>query len=80
MRTAKIFWTGRSQAIRLPKEFRFDADEVRIRRQGTSVILEPIANDWDWLAAVAGPVDAEFEQAVLEQPGEQSRPELDIFK
>ncbi|WP_269500102.1 antitoxin [Castellaniella sp. S9] len=80
MRTAKIFWTGRSQAIRLPKEFRFDVDEVRIRRQGTSVILEPVANDWDWLAAVAGPVDAEFEQAVLEQPGEQSRPELDIFK
>ena len=80
MRTAKIFWTGRSQAIRLPKEFRFDVDEVRIRRQGTSVILEPVANDWDWLAAVAGPVDAEFERAVLEQPGEQSRPELDIFK
>ncbi len=80
MRTAKIFWTGRSQAIRLPKEFRFDVDEVRIRRQGTSVILEPVANDWDWLAAVAGSVDAEFEQAVLEQPGEQSRPELDIFK
>jgi antitoxin VapB len=32
METAKIFWSGRSQAVRLPKEFRFDSDEVRIRR------------------------------------------------
>ena len=43
METAKIFWSGRSQAVRLPKEFRFDTDEVRIRRHGSGVILEPIA-------------------------------------
>ena len=43
METAKLFWSGRSQAIRLPKEFRFDGDEVRIRRHGSGVILEPIA-------------------------------------
>ena len=45
MATAKVFWSGRSQAVRLPREFRFDTDEVRIRRHGDSVILEPIAND-----------------------------------
>ena len=67
MDTAKVFWTGRSQAIRLPKAFRFDAAEVRIRREGTSIILEPIANDWQWLDAFAGPLDADFESAVLEQ-------------
>ena len=39
---AKIFWTGRSQAVRLPREFRFDADEVLVRRRGRSVILDPL--------------------------------------
>jgi antitoxin VapB len=43
MTTAKIFTTGGSQAVRLPKEFRFDADEVSIRREGRTVVLEPIA-------------------------------------
>ena len=38
---AKLFPTGRSQAVRLPKEFRFDGDTVLIRREGAAVILEP---------------------------------------
>jgi antitoxin VapB len=42
MSTAKLFKNGRSQAVRLPKEFRFRGKEVRIRREGESVILEPI--------------------------------------
>ena len=42
---AKVFWTGRSQAIRLPKEFRFDTDTVLIRREGDLVVLEP-AHEW----------------------------------
>jgi antitoxin VapB len=37
---AKLFWTGRSQAVRLPKEFRFDGDTVLIHREGDKVILE----------------------------------------
>ncbi|WP_155309047.1 antitoxin [Desulfosarcina ovata] len=39
---AKIFMNGRSQAVRLPKAFRFEGSEVRIRKQGEKVILEPI--------------------------------------
>jgi antitoxin VapB len=39
---AKIFQNGRSQAVRLPKEFRFEGTEVKIRKQGEKVILEPI--------------------------------------
>lgn len=77
METAKVFWSGRSQAVRLPKEYRFDTDEVRIRRHGRAVILEPIAQDWAWLDAVVGPVDEDFERATREQPAEQERPELD---
>jgi antitoxin VapB len=42
MPTAKIFRNGRSQAVRLPKEFRFKGEEVSIRRSGEKVILEPL--------------------------------------
>lgn len=42
MGTAKLFRNGRSQAVRLPKEFRFEGAEVAIRREGERVILEPV--------------------------------------
>jgi antitoxin VapB len=80
MDTAKVFWSGRSQAVRLPKSFRFDTDEVRIRRHGAAVILEPVARDWAWLDGVVGPVDADFARAAREQPDEQTRPALDFFE
>jgi antitoxin VapB len=78
MDIAKIFWSGRSQAVRLPKEYRFDGPEVRIRREGKAVILEPIAHPWAWLADIT-PFDEDFIAAVNEDPGEQHRPELDAF-
>jgi antitoxin VapB len=80
METAKIFWSGRSQAVRLPKEFRFATDEVRIRRHGAGVILEPLTTDWNWLEAITGPLDDSFVKAVAEEPGEQDRAALDFFK
>lgn len=42
MATAKLFSNGRSQAVRLPKEFRFEGKEVSVRREGDAVILEPL--------------------------------------
>jgi antitoxin VapB len=80
METAKIFWSGRSQAVRLPKEFRFDTTEVRISRRGNAVILEPVAHDWAWLDAIVGPLDDDFLQAAGEQPAEQGRAALDYFE
>ncbi|SHI22797.1 antitoxin [Pollutimonas bauzanensis] len=80
MDTAKIFWSGRSQAVRLPKEFRFETDEVRIRRHGSAIILEPIAQGWAWLDSIIGSVDKDFESAAAEQGPAQERPELDFFK
>lgn len=77
MPTAKVFWSGRSQAVRLPKAFRFDAEEVRIRRHGAAIVLEPIPVDWEWLDALAGPLDSDFRDAAEEQPKTQERPELD---
>lgn len=80
MDTAKIFWSGRSQAVRLPKEFRFEGEEVRIRRRGNAVVLEPITDDWRWLDAMIGLVDQDFVDAAEEKPPEQDRPDLDFFE
>ena len=76
METAKLFWSGRSQAVRLPKEFRIEGSEVRIRRHGAAALLEPIATDWAWLDALVGPVDADFQAAVAEQPAPEESAEL----
>ncbi|MCP4683504.1 MAG: antitoxin [Desulfobacterales bacterium] len=46
-KTAKIFMNGRSQAVRLPKEFRFEDDEVLILKKGNNVILSPCPRSWD---------------------------------
>ena len=80
METAKVFWSGRSQAVRLPKAFRFETEEVRVRRHGASVILEPVAQDWAWLDALIGAPDADFVQAAAERPMDQERPALDFFR
>ncbi len=45
MRTAKLFTHGRSQAVRLPKEFRLPGKEVRVRRFGRGVLLEPLEHE-----------------------------------
>ena len=58
--TAKLFKSGRSQAVRLPKEFRFEGKEVRIRRHGGGVLLEPMGVDLDALFAKIDSYGAEF--------------------
>jgi antitoxin VapB len=78
--TAKVFWSGRSQAVRLPKEFRFDGSEVKIRRDGRAVILEPVDEDgWAWLRNRTRVIDDDFAAAVEEDPGDQHRPEVDEY-
>lgn len=47
MEVAKVFETGRSQAVRLPKRFRFDSSEVYIQRLGKAVILVPKESAWE---------------------------------
>ena len=76
---AKVFWTGRSQAVRLPKEFRFVGAEVTIYREGDQIILEPTtverdAKGWPlswWKLAGAAP---EFE--VGERPSDHERDDV----
>jgi antitoxin VapB len=57
MATAKVFWLGRPQAVRLPRAFRVDAGEVRTRRRGRAIVLEPVRESWEWLDALAGDVE-----------------------
>jgi antitoxin VapB len=49
MKTAKLFKNGANQAVRLPKEFRFEGEEVFINRSGDAVVLFPKARSWDVL-------------------------------
>lgn len=76
MDTAKVFWSGRSQVVRLPRAFRVDAAEVRIRRRVRAIVLEPVPESWEWLDALAGQVDDDFVSAVHEQPEAAGRSAL----
>ena len=58
--TAKIFTTGRSQAVRLPKAYRFDTAEVFIEKVGNTVVLRPKLNKDEWWASVQNAL-AQFE-------------------
>lgn len=62
METAKIFENGRSQAVRLPKKFRFNVDEVVVQRLGDAVILVPKEALWQtFMDGVNGFTDDIFE-------------------
>lgn len=77
---AKLFWTGRSQAVRLPKAYRFEGKEVRIRREGDRVILEPGEEGSDWIERLAGSMDEDFARAVLDgRPGPGDMPDRPVF-
>ena len=68
-RTAKLFRNGRSQAVRLPREFRFEGDEVRIRQVGEGVLLEPLIFDArKWFAELDRFKSAFMKKGSREQP------------
>jgi len=68
MQIAKVFWSGRSQAVRLPKRFRLESREVQISKRGNEIILKPLPDTWAWLDEIAGPLDPDFVEAAQEQP------------
>ena len=79
---AKVFWSGRSQAVRLPKAYRFEGSEVHIRRDGDRVILEPVVpeDDLAWAMRLAGSFDEDFARAVLDgRLGPEALPEGHSF-
>ena len=78
---AKIFQSGNSQAVRLPKDFRFDVDEVEVSREGDAVILRPKPDKGRRWASLHAAVERGFSEDFMaegrEQPAEQDRPDLD---
>jgi antitoxin VapB len=71
-RTAKVFMTNRSQAVRLPKDFQFATDEVLIRKVGDDVILSPRPRNWKAYLASA-PVASEAYMTDVEDLPVQER-------
>ncbi|RIK26677.1 MAG: AbrB/MazE/SpoVT family DNA-binding domain-containing protein [Chloroflexi bacterium] len=77
METAKLFQNGSSQAVRLPKEFRFRGNRVYIKKMGDAVILLPVHNSWKSLTASLALFTDDF-MGARKQPETQKR--KDAFK
>ena len=75
MDTARIFQSGRSQAVRLPKAYRFEGDEVVVRHFGNGVLLLPLNEPWAMLDAALDAFEPGF-QINRDQPAEQLREEI----
>jgi antitoxin VapB len=72
MDTAKLFQSGRSQAVRLPKEYRFQGSEVAVKHFGNGVLLLPIEDPWQMLEAGLEAFEPGFVLS-REQPEQQMR-------
>ena len=75
MDTARLFQSGRSQAVRLPKEYRFSGTEVAVKHFGNGVLLLPVDDPWQTLAAGLAAFEPGFE-ITREQPDQQIRAEI----
>jgi antitoxin VapB len=72
MDTAKLFTSGRSQAVRLPKAFRFEGKEVIVKRCGNGVLLLPMDDPWQLMEEALNDFDPDF-RIEREQPDSQTR-------
>ena len=75
MDTARLFQSGRSQAVRLPKAYRFAGTEVVVQHFGNGVLLLPADDPWQTLAAGLAAFEPDF-VLTREQPDDQLRAEI----
>jgi len=75
MKVAKLFKNGQSQAVRLPKEFRFEGTQVFIKRVGNAVLLLPEQDSWQVLFDSLGLFSDDFMEG-REQPEQQEREKI----
>lgn len=75
MDTARLFQSGRSQAVRLPKEYRFEGTEVVVQHFGNGVLLLPLDDPWQTLAAGLAAFEPGFVLARA-QPEDQTRDKI----
>ena len=73
MKTARIFQSGNSQAVRIPKEFQMEGDEVEIQRKGNGLVLLPKKKSWDALSESLHKFTADFMKSGRRQPPVQKR-------
>jgi antitoxin VapB len=73
MNTAKIFKSGNSQAVRLPKEFQFDVSEVEIFRRGDEVVLKKIPQNMARVFELLTGISDDFMEDGRRQPPVQER-------
>jgi antitoxin VapB len=74
METAKLFQNGSSQAVRLPKEFRFPGDRVYIKRVGNAVVLLPYGAAWESLVDSLSRFSADYLENRPPLPGQPREP------
>ncbi len=73
MKTAKLFQNGRSQAVRLPRDCRFEGEEVYVRKMGNAVVLLPQKRSWDSLFDALGKFSDDFMEDGRQQPPLEER-------
>lgn len=73
METAKLFQNGQSQAVKLPKQYRFQDDKVIIKQVGNAVVLLPYENSWQTLFDSLEQFSADFMEGDRQQPESQDR-------
>ena len=73
MKVAKVFRSGNSQAVRIPKEFQLDGDEVEIRKSGTALVLRPKRTSWAALEQSLAKFSDDFMRGGRKQPPLQKR-------
>ena len=76
MQTARIFLNGRSQAVRLPKEYKFNSEKVYIQRVGDAVILLPVDKQWEVFLHGLNGFSDDFMSEGRQQGADQERDEL----
>lgn len=73
-RKAKLFMNNRSQAVRLPKDFQFNTQEVFIRKEGSDVVLSPRPSDWSSYLAEAPVASPSFMENIEDLAVQERKP------
>jgi antitoxin VapB len=73
VKIAKVFKSGNSQAVRIPREFKIEEDEVEIRREGKALVLEPRKRSWTSLFESLDKFTDDFMEEGRKQPAPQKR-------
>lgn len=71
--TTKVFKSGNSQAVRLPRDFRIECEEVLIRKQGINIIISPLPTSWKGFMEDIPPLSDDFSVEGAELPNDLPR-------